>query len=1787
MANNPKSLGLFASDSFPRAQCLQLVQSKHFNNLILVSIIVNCLMMVVLYDPLDTAKFEDVRDISDILFTFLFTFELFAKIIAYGFAFGPEAYLKNGWNVLDGIVVIISIVCLDFVSGGIDGVNSMRVIRSVRPLRTLSRFKSGALFVNTIFSSWNYICNVLVFLVWFIILAACAGTVLFRGQLRSRCYDLGATAVAAAGGNPKAAACPGADELLAGYFPAVDVSGEYIICGLERQNCPIGHTCCDDGENAVGDFYRFDNALWSSLLVLQGLTVDGWNEVCYALMEGLGWPVLLWYSLVVFCGAFFVMQLLDAVIVSSFQKCSAEAQLSDKLNAERLKRKDLRGARRGRGGADAEDEDQGADAQALNAVSSAWESPAMGPVRRVLRLHIPKLYEFAESDGFNNAILGCIVVNTVVMMTRHYPESDEFASVLSIINYVFTGVFILEFVIKHLGYGLAGYWSMGWNQLDGVVVISSIFDLAGSAVNLGFLRALRVLRVVRSVRVLKVAPEAMAVMNSMVVALGSMGGFLLVWFIFMLIYALFGMRLFGGACITLTDPDAGRFSFNSFARSMLTLFITGSGENGFDVIHWTMEEKGVSASVFMISWMFISQIILSLLLALLIDAYSVDGEEDEEGSKSNKDVELRRDILDMEEEEEERRSMDLSRSASHHGDGARSNTTRAMSEDFNKYVTEQNNYQQHQQNGGVNTTGQELLNTERTLMQSLAKKTMEAGDDAVQQRYKKRLDLLQALQRHRMRQEVAVIRQWLYDIDFDTEKLVANALPLPLRMTATQEQNAKDRLSIKKHYNRVKTGNDSNFEGIAFDPLSPGHDPLKGGKSLKGESSEKDSESRVPKKTLKQPAGSEDVDVQPEPTFWSKVANDGKFVNTILVAIIVSSLTLALETPTWPEEGTAAGDAFFGIDIFFTVVFTVEMTVQFLALGVFGYFRSGANKLDFTIVFTAWLSIFMNVFAKDVDASALSVLRSFRLLRVLRPLRAVRRLPSLRMVVDCTVNSLPAIKWIMVLGMFLALILGLFGMELFGGKFWSCQFPPAVAEAWDSYQTEAACVAARGVWANRTLTECERKLAVEEMGDPFLSAASPVILTECTMPEIVTKQDCLEYNGTWANQEYHFDSIGQSLVVVFISSTADNWQDIMFTGIDSVGQGKNLKYDHSLVNAIYFVVITMLSCFFWANMFVSTLVDQYTKASENEGVIALAEKSGTMSKAILMSKQQAAAATHWASRKVDNPITAGFIRIAIQPWFQTGMLGVIFLNGVMLMIIHADQPAWMDLLDTISSIIFQTIYCIEVVILMVAMTPRAYLYDPWNRFDFLIVTVGLLELSIPGDHGFIAVLRTFRFLRLFKIVKGLKELRTLLYTIISALPGVSNIGLLLFILMFMYACLGVTLYGDIGEPYGSPSGLNKYTNFRSWPNAMLTLFVIFTGNWESIFRATYWDCEGGVEDWGLECTYRFSAPFFFFSYYLLANCVLSNLFVSIILDKFTTAQADEDDDGADFAQVVHQAFMLKQFTNMLSRKVGIFQMLSGRVKAKKLEHHRALYKGLVGEKACFVSEEEAKSLVGDIRGIKKYFDSAELRGTTHLYEDAEDTHGANYKKGRRRSSRSAYELKHGDGGGRERGLRGGEMGELTSFRSYTVVHESELQEEDGPLASMMPDAGGVGTHEKKARRDSVSDADAGLGFERKTRSYRSGSEASSRRSSRSGNPRRSDWSRRDGEERSKSSRRERRPPVIIEDADSDDSMDAEGGIFGNGGGAGGSWFDFSCQWIPSDVCGATPQPKRRSIEDFD
>ena len=128
-------------------------------------------------------------------------------------------------------------------------------------------------------------------------------------------------------------------------------------------------------------------------------------------MDAIGWPVLLWYALMVCVGAFFVMQLLSAVVVTSLQTCSAEQKMVDQMDAEREKRRIEAGGN--------PDDKEG---DAIDEIGKTEDEQSLEGVRKMVRLHMPAVYKIAESEKFNNFILVVIALNTIVMMTRHYPE---------------------------------------------------------------------------------------------------------------------------------------------------------------------------------------------------------------------------------------------------------------------------------------------------------------------------------------------------------------------------------------------------------------------------------------------------------------------------------------------------------------------------------------------------------------------------------------------------------------------------------------------------------------------------------------------------------------------------------------------------------------------------------------------------------------------------------------------------------------------------------------------------------------------------------------------------------------------------------------------------------------------------------------------------------------------------------------------------------------------------------------------------------------------------------------------------------------------------------------------------------------------------------------------------------------------------------------------------------------------------------------------------------------------
>ena len=112
-------------------------------------------------------------------------------------------------------------------------------------------------------------------------------------------------------------------------------------------------------------------------------------------------------------------------------------------------------------------------------------------------LKVKHLVNLIVMDPFVDlAITICIVLNTLFMAMEHYPMTEQFSSVLTVGNLVFTGIFTAEMVLKIIAMDPYYYFQEGWNIFDGIIVSLSLMELG--LANVEGLSVLRSFRLVSS-----------------------------------------------------------------------------------------------------------------------------------------------------------------------------------------------------------------------------------------------------------------------------------------------------------------------------------------------------------------------------------------------------------------------------------------------------------------------------------------------------------------------------------------------------------------------------------------------------------------------------------------------------------------------------------------------------------------------------------------------------------------------------------------------------------------------------------------------------------------------------------------------------------------------------------------------------------------------------------------------------------------------------------------------------------------------------------------------------------------------------------------------------------------------------------------------------------------------------------------------------------------------------------------------------------------------------------------
>lgn len=114
---------------------------------------------------------------------------------------------------------------------------------------------------------------------------------------------------------------------------------------------------------------------------------------------------------------------------------------------------------------------------------------------------------------------------------------------------------------------------------------------------------------------------------------------------------------------------------------------------------------------------------------------------------------------------------------------------------------------------------------------------------------------------------------------------------------------------------------------------------------------------------------------------------------------------------------------------------------------------------------------------------------------------------------------------------------------------------------------------------------------------------------------------------------------------------------------------------------------------------------------------------------------------------------------------------------------------WLVKLSDVANLFFTVVFLIEMVMKLTGFGCKKYLQDNFNIFDAFIVTMSYVELLMPGDASSLSVLRAFRLLRIFKIIKSWESLRILLSTVLDSLTAITNLGVLIILYLFISALL--------------------------------------------------------------------------------------------------------------------------------------------------------------------------------------------------------------------------------------------------------------------------------------------------------------------------------------------------------------------------------------------------------------
>uniref|UniRef100_A0A3Q3G8B9 Voltage-dependent L-type calcium channel subunit alpha n=1 Tax=Kryptolebias marmoratus TaxID=37003 RepID=A0A3Q3G8B9_KRYMA len=1359
-----------------RRACISIVEWKPFEIIILMTIFANCVALAV-YIPFpedDSNATNSNLERVEYLFLIIFTVEAFLKVIAYGLLFHPNAYLRNGWNLLDFIIVVVGLfsAILEQATKG-DGatpiggkaagfdVKALRAFRVLRPLRLVSGVPSLQVVLNSIIKAMVPLLHIALLVLFVIIIYAIIGLELFMGKMHKTC----------ANAEEKPAPC------------APD--------GAYGRHCMQNGTKCQGGwEGPNEGITNFDNFAFAMLTVFQCITMEGWTDVLYWMQDAMGYelPWVYFVSLVIF-GSFFVLNLVLGVLSGEFSKEREKAKARgdfQKLREKQQLEEDLKGYLDWITQAediDPENEEEGLDDdKPRNLSMPASENESVNTdnapggdvegetccTRLAIRISKSKFSRYSrrwnrlcrrkcraavKSQVFYWLVIFLVFLNTLTIASEHHQQPQWLTDVQDIANKVLLALFTGEMLLKMYSLGLQAYFVSLFNRFDSFVVCGGILETILVETKIMSPLGISVLRCVRLLRIFKITRYWNSLSNlvaSLLNSVRSIASLLLLLFLFIIIFSLLGMQLFGGK---FNFDETRRSTFDNFPQSLLTVFQILTGEDWNSVMYdGIMAYGGPSFPGMLVCIYFIilficgNYILLNVFLAIAVDNLA--------------DAESLTSAQKEEEEAKERKKLARLASPEKRQENEKPPLEEKKSEKIElKSITS---------DGETNTATK--INMDDCCGDESEEKNPYPAND------------------------------YIGDEDEDEPEMPVGPRPRPLSDIQLKEKAVPmpeaRAFFIFTHTNKFRV-------------------------------------------------------------LCHQIVNHNIFTNLILFFILLSSISLAAEDPV--KNDSFRNQILGYADHVFTGLFTIEIILKMTAYGAFlhkgSFCRNYFNILDLVVVSVSLIS-------SGIQSSAINVVKILRVLRVLRPLRAINRAKGLKHVVQCVFVAIRTIGNIVIVTTLLQFMFACIGVQLFKGKFFFCTD--------SSKQTQADCRGSYIMYKDGDVKKPEKALRL------------------------------------WENSDFNFDDVLQGMMALFAVSTFEGWPGLLYRAIDSHAEDVGPIYNYRVVISIFFIIYIIIIAFFMMNIFVGFVIVTFQEQGEQE------YKNCELDKNQRQCVEYALKARPLRRYIPKNPYQYKVWYVVNSTYFEYLMFTLILLNTICLAMQHHGQTKNFNDAMNILNMLFTGLFTVEMILKLIAFKPRGYFSDPWNVFDFLIVIGSIIDVILseinvnvssptpsllpslpnPEENARISItfFRLFRVMRLVKLLSRGEGIRTLLWTFIKSFQALPYVALLIVMLFFIYAVIGMQMFGKIA--LRDNTQINRNNNFQTFPQAVLLLFRCATGEaWQEIMLACspHRPCEKGSTNENStiseDCGSQF-AIIYFVSFYMLCAFLIINLFVAVIMDNF-------------------------------------------------------------------------------------------------------------------------------------------------------------------------------------------------------------------------------------------------------------------------------------------------------------